>query len=239
MSYECGIRMLYFSVSNPNYLLMCRQSEGPKGFSEFHVYVCAALLDKYNSQILAMDFQVSTSLFSQLMLRKSWCFYKLYLRKNGKKRKTNYYLAKHTCTKIVSQALPPISRNHKPVNTIAKLTICRGIYHIYQFQKYYISFYRYYFVGRGETVWMLARKSVLFASRNNCTLGESSSITNLGFCLISGWRDHIGMNPSALARRIALLNRRWFLAQQAVRLAGNIRPIEDTKLESNAQFYMN
>jgi len=47
------------------------------------------------------------------------------------------------------------------------------------------------------------------------------------------------MNPSALARRIALLNRRWFLAQQAVRLAGNIRPIEDTKLESNAQFYMN
>jgi hypothetical protein len=35
-----------------------KQSEGQKGFSEFHIYVCAALLDKYNTQILTMDFQV-------------------------------------------------------------------------------------------------------------------------------------------------------------------------------------
>jgi len=38
------------------------QSEGQKGFSEFHIYVCAALLDKYNSQILSMDFQVHSHL---------------------------------------------------------------------------------------------------------------------------------------------------------------------------------
>ena len=38
------------------------KSEGQKGFSEFHVYVCAALLDKYNSHILSMDFQVSCSI---------------------------------------------------------------------------------------------------------------------------------------------------------------------------------
>lgn len=36
------------------------KSEGQKGFSEFHVYVCAALLDKYNPQILRMHFQVRT-----------------------------------------------------------------------------------------------------------------------------------------------------------------------------------
>jgi TBC1 domain family member 2 len=40
------------------------KSEGQKGFSEFHVYVCAALLDKYSSQILTMDFQVANHVWN-------------------------------------------------------------------------------------------------------------------------------------------------------------------------------
>ena len=46
------------------------QSEGQKGFSEFHVYVCASLLDKYNSQILDMDFQVRSITFLGLIPRR-------------------------------------------------------------------------------------------------------------------------------------------------------------------------
>ena len=47
------------------------------------------------------------------------------------------------------------------------------------------------------------------------------------------------MNPNARARRIAFPNFRWFLAVQPVRLAGNIRPMEDTKFDNNAQFCTN
>jgi hypothetical protein len=33
------------------------QSEGPDGFSEFHIYVCAAFLIKWSAQLKKMDFQ--------------------------------------------------------------------------------------------------------------------------------------------------------------------------------------
>lgn len=44
--------------------VMCRssanyvQAEGTAGFSEFHLYVCAAFLVKWSEQLLKMDFQV-------------------------------------------------------------------------------------------------------------------------------------------------------------------------------------
>jgi hypothetical protein len=43
----------------------------------------------------------------------------------------------------------------------------------------------------------------------------------------------MGIKPSALARRIALLSRRWFRDEQPVRFIGSIRPIDDTKLDNN------
>lgn len=33
------------------------QAEGSDGFSEFHIYVCAAFLAKWSKQLLKMDFQ--------------------------------------------------------------------------------------------------------------------------------------------------------------------------------------
>jgi hypothetical protein len=62
------------------------------------------------------------------------------------------------------------------------------------------------------------------------------SIPRFNGMVMRGWRDHIGMNPNALALRIALPNLRWFLAVQPVLLDGNMRPIEDTKLDNKDQF---
>lgn len=37
------------------------QAEGTDAFSQFHLYVCSALLVKYSDRLREMDFQVSTS----------------------------------------------------------------------------------------------------------------------------------------------------------------------------------
>ena len=46
-------------------------AEGPNGFSEFHVYVCAAFLVKWSSKIQQMDFQ-EIMMFLQALPTKEW-----------------------------------------------------------------------------------------------------------------------------------------------------------------------
>jgi len=63
--------MREFSIKNVIRMWDTYVSEGQKGFSEFHVYVCSALLDKYNTQILKMDFQ-EIMMFLQALPTKDW-----------------------------------------------------------------------------------------------------------------------------------------------------------------------
>ena len=48
----------YSNVGQLLCLFVLTQSEG-SGFSEFHLYVCAAFLIKWSTQLQAMEFQVN------------------------------------------------------------------------------------------------------------------------------------------------------------------------------------
>lgn len=50
--------MVSFIQPCADYQLTVLQAEGTAGFSEFHLYVCAAFLVKWSEQLLKMDFQV-------------------------------------------------------------------------------------------------------------------------------------------------------------------------------------
>lgn len=68
MSVTCTIRMWDTYLVCPNQVqfpaisvrLLMNQSEGTDAFSQFHLYVCSALLVKYSERLREMDFQVCT-----------------------------------------------------------------------------------------------------------------------------------------------------------------------------------
>lgn len=59
------------SVKNTVRMWDTYMAEGPNGFSEFHVYVCAAFLVKWSSKIQQMDFQ-EIMMFLQALPTKEW-----------------------------------------------------------------------------------------------------------------------------------------------------------------------
>ncbi len=79
MSVKCTIRMwdtYLVSRAKNNYrakgiiarTILTPQAEGTDAFSQFHLYVCSALLVKYSERLREMDFQVRGS---DLALRRS------------------------------------------------------------------------------------------------------------------------------------------------------------------------
>lgn len=71
------------------------------GFSEFHLYVCAAFLVKWSEQLQKMDFQVPPFCPSNHFVfplttepRKRWCFCRQCRRRYGARKRWRYYLAK-------------------------------------------------------------------------------------------------------------------------------------------------
>jgi hypothetical protein len=61
---------LYISANRLTGTLLARQAE-EQGFSEFHLYVCAAFLVKWSSKLLKMDFQ-DIMMFLQSLPTKDW-----------------------------------------------------------------------------------------------------------------------------------------------------------------------
>lgn len=59
------------SVKNTIRMWDTYMAEGADGFSEFHIYVCAAFLVKWSSQLLDMDFQ-EIMMFLQALPTKDW-----------------------------------------------------------------------------------------------------------------------------------------------------------------------
>ncbi|CAN6602272.1 GTPase-activating protein Gyp1p [Trichomonascus vanleenenianus] len=59
------------SVKNTIRMWDTYMAEGPNGFSEFHVYVCAAFLVKWSQQLQKMDFQ-EIMMFLQALPTKDW-----------------------------------------------------------------------------------------------------------------------------------------------------------------------
>jgi hypothetical protein len=64
ISVKCTVRMWdTYLVSLPSFRFCAPadvQAEGTDAFSQFHLYVCSALLVKYSERLREMDFQVGT-----------------------------------------------------------------------------------------------------------------------------------------------------------------------------------
>lgn len=63
ISMKCTVRMwdtYLVSLVCRSEVVLTLQAEGTDAFSQFHLYVCSALLVKFSERLRDMDFQVST-----------------------------------------------------------------------------------------------------------------------------------------------------------------------------------
>lgn len=65
--------MREMSVKNTIRMWDTYMAEGQSGFSDFHVYVCAAFLVKWSSQLLKMEFQ-EIIIFLQSLPTQHWTY---------------------------------------------------------------------------------------------------------------------------------------------------------------------
>lgn len=87
-------------------------SEGSEGFSDFHLYVCAAFLVKWSDKLKKMEFQAC--FWDTKTRRISWCFCNRCPQAHGKTRILNYCYQRRSCGNLFFMTLPvilPLPRN--------------------------------------------------------------------------------------------------------------------------------